>query len=138
MARPRVVLADDHSEILQLIAALLTEEFEVVDMVADGQALVEAACRLTPDVLVSDISMPGLSGIDAARTLMDAGSAMKVVFLTVHQDEDFVRTALATGAQGYVVKRRLATDLIPALREVLAGGRFISTRDDAPVRSKTP
>lgn len=126
MDRVRIVLADDHREFLACAAGLLEPEFDVVETVADGQALIEAADRIDPDVLVLDITMPGLNGIEAARRLKAAGSRAKVVFLTVHEDQDFVRSALAVGAQGYVVKRRLASDLVHALREALAGRCFVS------------
>ena len=127
MPRPRIVLADDHQEFLGLITGLLGGEFEVVEAVSDGESLVEAAARLLPDALVTDISMPGLSGIEAARIVLREGSTLKVVFLTVHQDQDFVQAALDTGATGYVIKGRMASELVPALRAVLAGGRFVST-----------
>ena len=126
MERARIVLADDHPELLTCIAGMLNSEFDVVEMVSDGQALVEAAQRLSPDVLISDITMPVLDGLEAARRVKQAGSTAKVVFLTIHQDQDFVKTALEAGGQGYVVKSRLASDLILAVREVLAGRSFIS------------
>jgi DNA-binding NarL/FixJ family response regulator len=126
MGRARIILADDHPELLECVAGMLNSEFDVVEMVENGQALVEAAERLSPDVLISDITMPVMDGLEAARQLRLAGSTAKVVFLTIHQDEDFVKTALEAGAQGYVVKCRLAFDLIEAAREVLAGRQFIS------------
>jgi DNA-binding NarL/FixJ family response regulator len=122
----RVLLADDHQSFLAVAKRLLEPEFEVVKTVDNGEALLEEAARLTLDVIVLDISMPKLNGIEAARQLRAAGTTAKLVFLTVHEDLDYVRGALAAGAQGYVVKPRLASDLLPALREVLASGRFIS------------
>lgn len=95
-------------------------------MVGDGQALLEEAARLEPDILVLDISMPVLNGIEATRQLRAAGSRAKIVFLTVHQDAEYVHAALAAGAQGYVTKCQLATDLLVALREVLADRSFVS------------
>jgi DNA-binding NarL/FixJ family response regulator len=126
MDRARILIADDHREFLSCSARLLEREFEVVGVVNDGIDVIEAASRLLPDVLVLDISMPGLNGIEAARQLQLAGSAAKIVFLTVHQDQEFVSAAVAVGAQGYVLKRRLAMDLMFALREVLAGRSFFS------------
>lgn len=82
--------------------------------------------NLKPDVIVTDISMPVLNGIEAANQLNEAGCTSKIIFLTVHSDPDFVRTCLATGAFGYVVKSRVATDLLPAIHEALAGRLFIS------------
>src|SRR5262245_4391185 len=126
MARVRVLLADDHTDVLAAVARILESEYDVVAAVGDGQAALDAAARLEPDVLVLDISMPVLGGIEAARRLRPAGSGAKVVFLTVHQDADSVRAALAAGAQGYVVKCRLVSDLPLALREALAGRSFVS------------
>ena len=88
--------------------------------------MIDEAAKLAPDVIVLDISMPKLNGIEAARQLKATGSRAKIVFLTVHEDMDYVRGALAAGAHGYVVKPRLASDLLPALREVLASGWFVS------------
>ena len=92
---------------------LLEPEFEVVTTVRDGRAALEEAARLDPDMLILDISMSGMDGIEAARHLRAAGSRAKIVFLTVHGDPDFVRAGLAAGATGYVVKSRLASDLLP-------------------------
>jgi len=122
----RVLLADDHPSFLAVAKRLLEPEFEVVKTVRNGEALIDEAAKLTPDVIVLDISMPKLNGIEAARQLKAAGSTAKIVFLTVHEDLDYVRGALAAGAHGYVIKPRLASDLLPALREVLASGRFVS------------
>jgi DNA-binding NarL/FixJ family response regulator len=124
--RARVLLADDHKNFLAAATRLLQPEFEVVKTVGDGQVLLEEAARLEPDIVVLDISMPVLNGIEAARQLRAAGSRAKIVFLTVHQDPEYVQAAIAAGAEGYVVKCQLATDLLPALREALAGRLFIS------------
>ena len=126
MDRVRVLLADDHQDFLEAVARLLEPEFEVVQTAGDGQRLIDEAARLEPDVLVLDISMPVLNGIEAARQLRGAGSRAKIVFLTVHQDPDYVRGALEAGALGYVAKSRLASDLPLALREALAGRSFVS------------
>ena len=122
----RVMLADDHREFLACTTKLLERDFEVVGAVGDGQALVDDAVRLAPDIVVLDISMPGLNGFEAAQRLQAAGSTAKLIFLTIHQDEEFVSAARAVGARGYVVKRRLATDLLAALREVHSGRSFFS------------
>ena len=126
MDRVRVLLADDHAAFLAAAARILESEYDVVAAVADGRAVLDAAARLEPDILVLDISMPVLNGIEAARRLLAAGSGAKVVFVTVHEDPDSVRAALAAGAQGYVVKCRLVSDLPSALREALAGRSFVS------------
>jgi DNA-binding NarL/FixJ family response regulator len=124
--RVRVLLADDHDYFLAAATRLLEPEFHVVGAVSDGQSLLEAAGRLSPDVVVLDVSMPVLGGIEAARRLRRSGSAARVVFLTTYADPGFVWAALEAGANGYVVKSRLAADLAPALREVLAGRTFVS------------
>jgi DNA-binding NarL/FixJ family response regulator len=124
--RIRVLLADDHKDFLAATARLLQPEFDVVMTVGDGQALLEEAARVEPDILILDISMPVLDGIEAARRLRAAGSRAKIVFLSVHHDPEYVQAAVAAGAQGYVVKSQLATDLLDALREALAGRSFVS------------
>jgi DNA-binding NarL/FixJ family response regulator len=105
---------------------LLEAEFEVVGRVGDGQALVEEAMRLKPDVIVTDISMPILDGIAAVDRLKESGNSSRIVFLSVHTDTDFVRKCLSAGAFGYVVKSRVASELVPAIRHALAGNIFIS------------
>jgi DNA-binding NarL/FixJ family response regulator len=120
------VLADDHADFLAAAVRILEPEFEVVAAVSDGQAGVEEASRLEPDLLVLDIGMPLLNGIEAARQLSATGSPVKIVFLTVQDDGDYMRAAQAAGALGYVVKPRLASDLNLALREALAGRSFVS------------
>lgn len=124
--RFRVLLADDHPAMRERVKAILEPEFEVVGAVETGQALVRAAGELNPDVLVVDISMPILNGIDAVREILKSGSAAKVVFLTVHEDADTVPVCLEAGALGYVVKSRLASDLIPAIQFALNNHRFVS------------
>ncbi len=127
MSRATVVLADDHEDFLALERRLLEPEFEVVQSVRDGRAAVEAAAELEPDILVLDLSMPVLDGIAAARSLRASGSRARIVILTVHRDPDYASAALAAGALGYVVKCRLASDLLPALRDALAGRLFLSS-----------
>ena len=126
VARARILLADDHKEIRDRAVRLLEPEFEVVGAVADGNALVRASAQLKPDVCVIDISMPGLSGIEAAIKLRENGSEARIVFLTVNEDSDFVRAALGTGALGYVVKSRMATDLCGAVNGAISGRLFVS------------
>jgi DNA-binding NarL/FixJ family response regulator len=126
MKRMRVFLADDHEAVLRATAALLGPDFEIVGTATDGQSLIESTLRLKPDLLIVDISMPVLSGIEAIRRLRQTGATAKVVFLTVHDDPDFAQAAIAAGASGYVIKPRMASDLIPAIKEVLAGRSFVS------------
>jgi DNA-binding NarL/FixJ family response regulator len=124
--RPRVLLADDHAPMRERVKILLESEFQIVGNVDNGKDLVTEAERLQPELVLLDISMPGLTGIEAARKLRENGVQAKFVFLTVHERVEFVRACFAEGALGYVVKSRLAADLIPALREALSGRRFIS------------
>jgi DNA-binding NarL/FixJ family response regulator len=124
--RPRVLLADDHPAMLALTAAALANEYSVVGSVADGLALLAEAERLHPDVIVLDITMPGLGGIEAARQLRRSRQPARLVFLTVHERRDFAQAALDAGGLGYVVKARLASDLLPAIRAALADRHFVS------------
>jgi DNA-binding NarL/FixJ family response regulator len=121
-----VLLADDHPNFPRLVEDLLKPAFEVVGIVCDGVSLVKASLQLNPDIIVTDISMPALSGLEAADQLRKSGSKAKVIFLTVHSDPDFVRAGLDTGALGFVVKSRVATDLLEAIQKVLEGHVFIS------------
>ena len=124
--KTRILLADDHAALLAETARLLGQEHDVVGTVANGRELVAAAERLDPDVIVLDISMPGLDGFEAARRLKQSGCRSKLIFLTVWEDPDFAREAMALGADAYVVKSRLASDLVPAIAEALAEHHFVS------------
>jgi DNA-binding NarL/FixJ family response regulator len=126
LSKIRVLLADDYRPLLESVLRLLEPGFEIVGEAQNGQALVEAALKLKPDVIVTDISMPILNGIEAAERFREAGSTSKIVFLTVLSDPDFIFTCIATGALGYVVKARLDSDLELAIREAVAGRIFIS------------
>ncbi|HEX3471380.1 MAG TPA: response regulator transcription factor [Silvibacterium sp.] len=126
LERPTILLADDHHPLLNRVMSLLKPQFEVVGSVSDGRALVREAQRLQPDVIVLDIAMPLLTGIEAARELHEAGSKAKLVFLTVHQSTAFVRECFVEGGLGYVTKSRMVTDLIPAINEALSNRRFVS------------
>jgi DNA-binding NarL/FixJ family response regulator len=124
--RARVFLADDNEEILQRVAQVLASEFDVVGTVLDGQALLDAVARLEPDVVVLDIAMPVLKGLEAAEGLHQSGSSTKIVFLTVNTNREVVRAALETGAMGYVVKAHLSKDLVLAIKAALAGVGYVS------------
>ncbi len=126
MKRARVLLADDHEDFLAIETRLLEREFDVIEKVGDGRASLEEITRLRPDILVLDITMPVMNGIEAAQHLHASGSPVKIVFLSVHDDPDYVRAALAAGALGYVVKCRIASDLLPALRAASADRSFVS------------
>jgi len=129
---PRVVLADDQKEIFQSVALTLGNAFSVVGTAENGQGAVDLATRLSPDVLVLDISMPVQNGIEAACQLKALGSATRVVFLTVNTESEFLEAALFAGARGYVLKQSLASDLVPALWAAINGGIFISAPMQPP------
>lgn len=122
----RILIADDHAAVLESVAPILSPFFTVVGTFSDGKAALEAERELQPDVVILDISMPILSGIDAAKQMRRKGSRAAIVFLTVHQDYDILAAAKRAGGLGYVVKARLATDLIPAIQEALADREFVS------------
>ena len=126
MAKVRLLLAEDHKEMREMIVRILGREFEVVGAVGDGQALLEAERKAKPDVCVIDISMPILNGIEAAIFLQQKGSIAKIVFLTMHGQAAFLKAALEAGALGYVLKPRMASDLLPAIREAMSNRLFIS------------
>ena len=131
MNRARILLADDHEEMRDRVKRYIEQEFDLLGAVGNGQELLEAADKLHPDVCLLDISMPVLNGIETAAKLKESGSTAKIVFVTVHEDVDFIQAALQTGASGYVVKRRMASDLCKAIREALAGRIFLSQRQPA-------
>jgi DNA-binding NarL/FixJ family response regulator len=122
----RLLLADDHAAMLGQTVRHLAGEFEIVGTVNTGLDLVKEAWHLNPDVVVLDITMPGLDGIQAAVKLRQAGCRAKLVFLSVHEDPDYLRAAMEAGGAAYVTKTRLASDLIPAIRAALAGQCFVS------------
>ena len=121
-----MLLADDHRIVVDGLRSLLAANFELAGVVEDGRALVEAAQRLRPDVIVADVSMPVLNGIEALETLRKDGVSIPVVFLTMHRDVAYARRALETGAAGYILKHSAATELLQGLRAALDGGTFVS------------
>jgi DNA-binding NarL/FixJ family response regulator len=124
--RARVLVADDHQALLQRIVALLASEFTVVGTVTDGQQLVDAEAALCPDVIVVDISMPGLNGLEASALIRCRGSRATIVYLTAHDEWDIIEAAWAAGGLGYVIKAAIARDLVPAVHAALEGRRFVS------------
>lgn len=126
MIRPRLFLADDHPEFLKLEKAFLDPHFELIGTAADGVSLVKEVLRLCPDIVVVDITMPMLSGIDAVRQLVQSGSTAKFIFLTIHSGEDYVQACLKEGARGFVTKSRMNSHLIPAIKAVLEGLPYIA------------
>jgi DNA-binding NarL/FixJ family response regulator len=126
MKRVRVLLAEDHAGVAEQLRGVLELEFEVVAIVGDGPGLVAAAEALRPDVIVTDIAMPGLDGIAAARAIRRADPGARIVFVTVHNDPALVRRGLAAGALGYVLKLAAGDDLLPAVHAVAQGQRYVS------------
>ena len=125
VGKTRILLADDHGLILARVRSVLCEEFEVIGTVNNGRDALAEVQRLDPDVLVIDISMPILDGLQAVSRL-GSDCRTKVVILTVHEDPDFVGAAFSAGALGYVIKSDLTTDLVPAIRGALEGRRYTS------------
>ncbi len=125
--RARVLLADDHLPVLQHVSEVLIPEFDIVGTAMSGLQMISSALEYRPDVIVSDVSMPGVDGIEAARRLRVFKMDCVIVFLSINSDAEIVSTALAAGALGYVHKTRAGTELIPAIREALQGRKFIST-----------
>ena len=126
MRKPRVLLADDHAMVVAGLSRLLEEECELVGTAEDGQALLGAAAQHKPDVIVVDISMPLLNGIEAVRQLSKRGVGAKVIFLTMHSDVSFAVEALETGAAGYLLKQSAAEELLSAIREVMKGRLYVT------------
>jgi len=124
--RPRVLLCEDHTLVREGLRQLLADTLDVVGAVEDGRALVLAAERLKPDVVLLDITLPQLNGFDAARQLARVSPASKVVFVTIHADPAYVREAFRAGAAGYVVKTAACADLLAAVTAVLEGRRYLS------------
>jgi len=124
--RPRLLLADDHLMVAEALKSLLAPEFELVGVVEDGLALLEAAARLRPDVIVADVTMPHLNGIDALVRLRQSGDRVPVVFLTMHRDVSFARRALEAGASGFVLKHSASVELVAAIRAALEGTTYVT------------
>ncbi len=153
MKRPRVLLADDHRLVAEGLKSLLSTEFELVGVVEDGRAMIEAARKLRPDVIVADITMPHLNGIDALVRLKRDDIQVPVVFLTMHVEVAYARRALEGGAAGYVLKHSAPAELITAIQAALNGKTYVSPavagdvlrvinqkteKADDPVASLTP
>lgn len=126
MKRPTVLLADDHKIILDGLRGVLEGHYELVGAVTNGRELVDEALRLRPDVIVADISMPLLNGIDAVAQIREAGSEAKVVFLTMHPDPTYATRALQAGGSGYVLKHSASDELVTAIQQVLRGKTYLS------------
>ncbi len=126
MKRPRVLLADDHKLLLEAFQKLLEPDCEIVGCVTDGRALLVAASELEPDIIVLDISMPMLNGLDAGRQIKKMMPDVKLIFLTVNEDPDFVSEAFRMGASGYLLKRSAASELFQAIQDVCRGRAYVT------------
>jgi len=124
--KPRVLLADDHALLVGAFEKLLSGEFDVVGQVNDGRALVAAAQKLMPDVIVLDISMPLLNGLEAGRQVKQQNRNVKLIYVTMNEDPDIAAEAFRAGASGYILKRSAVTELSTAIREVMLGRSYIT------------
>ncbi|MHC4520964.1 MAG: response regulator [Planctomycetota bacterium] len=126
MDKPTIILADDHTIVLEGLKSLLENEFEVVATALNGRELIEKAEQYQPTVIVVDIAMPYLNGIDAVRQIRKTGSEAKIVFLTMHRDPMYAKGAFDAGASGFVLKHSAASELVTAIREALRNNTFVS------------
>jgi DNA-binding NarL/FixJ family response regulator len=127
MTRPRILIADDHRIVAEGLRSLLEPEFELVEIVEDGAEMVEAAKRLAPDVIVADITMPRLNGLEAIEQLRSLNCSAKVIFLTMHKDATYAARALHAGAAGFVLKHSASSELVTAIRDSLTGKIYVTT-----------
>ena len=135
MKKPRLIVADDHAIFAEGLKRLLDPEYEIVAIVHDGNSLVSSASELHPDLILADISMPGLNGIEASRKIRETGVSTKIILLTMHQDVTYATTALDEGVDGYILKHAEPKDLLEAIREVLKGYLYVSPTMAAEVFS---
>lgn len=124
--KPRLLMADDHRLVLEGLKSLLESEFELVGVVEDGRALLEASARTRPDVILLDMAMPLLNGLEAARLLRERHPDIKLIFVTMQADRTYVREAFRAGASGYVLKRSAVSELVTAIHEVLQGRYYVT------------
>jgi DNA-binding NarL/FixJ family response regulator len=130
--RPTILVADDHALVLEGFRKLLEHEFDVVATAHDGAQLLEETARLQPDLILVDISMPLLNGIEATRKILAAAPSAKIIIVTQHSDRRYVQAAFSAGARGYVLKHSAAPELVQAIHEVLAGRFYIAAAIEAP------
>jgi DNA-binding NarL/FixJ family response regulator len=128
--KPRVLLADDHTALREALGELLAGETDLVGQVSDGRQLVETAGRLSPDIVVTDLAMPEMTGLEAMRHLKAGGSTARFIILTVDRDPRVASETIRAGASGYVFKQDAGEELLDAIRAVMAGGTFLSRQDE--------
>jgi len=138
MSRPRLLLADDHRLVLEGLCSMLRDEFDIAGTVGDGRALLAAAENLRPDVILVDISLPLMNGIEAARRLRRLVPETRIIFLTMHADATYVREGFRAGADGYVLKSSAHSELVQAIRQTLKGQVFITSQIPEEVRETLP
>lgn len=129
----RLVLADDNPEVLETLADMLQPDYVVAGVLSDGRSVLQQVVGLKPDVIILDISLPDMTGFDVVRQLKRDGISAKVIFLTVHENIDFVRAAFELDAAGYVFKSRISSDLVEAINTISNGGRFSSAELSLPM-----
>ncbi len=132
----RVLLVDDNPAIIDVVSDLLGSDFEIVGSCCEADSVLREISALKPDVIILDISIGETSGIELARRLQDVSCKLRIVFLTVHEEAEFVRTALAAGGSAYVFKSRLYTDLVPAINAACDGKLFVSCRNSSATMSR--
>lgn len=132
MRSTRLVLADDNPEVLETLADMLRLDYVVAAALPDGRSVLQQVPELQPDVIILDISLPDMTGFDVVRQLKKSGTSAKVIFLTVHENIDFVRAAFELDAAGYVFKSRISSDLVEAINTICDGGRFSSAELSLP------
>jgi len=126
VSKIRIVVADDHEEMLSLVKEVLQPEFEVVAAVRDGRDLLHAVKNFKPDVIIADITMPEMSGIEATRKIVEEDLGARIILLTMHNDRTMVEEGFSAGAKGYVLKLAASQELVPAIYEIIQGGYYIS------------
>jgi DNA-binding NarL/FixJ family response regulator len=124
--KPKILIGDDHALIIEGLRSLLAKEFEVVGVAMNGRDLVNETERLKPDAVLLDVSMPVLNGMEAANQIRQVAPAVKIVFVTQRSDREYVRAAFGLGASAYILKQSVASEIIPAIREALAGRYYVT------------
>jgi len=136
--KPKILLADDHTLVAEAFKRLLEPEFDVVGTVADGRALLRAAPELQPDVVLVDLSMPLLNGLDAGKQLKQLSPGVKIIVVTMNEDPDIAADTMDKWASGYLLKKSAGSELLKAVRDVLRGGRYVTPALNSPAVARTP